>query len=348
MFRLILLLAISLTFVQAETLTVGTKEAPPFSMKSPEGEWEGLAIDLWQEVGRELGYETDFVECTLPEMLDGVASGELDAAVGAITISAKREEQMDFSHPFYSTGLGIVSTSRESAGWMKILLAFFSWEFLEAVFALAAVLLAAGAAVWFFERRKNAEQFGGRDGKTGLAESFWWSAVTMTTVGYGDKAPVTLGGRIVALIWMFLSIIIISSFTASIASSLTVSQFDSSIRGPKDLPRFSVATVKGSTSQVYLRENDIRHETFESLREAMEAVREGDVDTVVYDAPMLRYIVKEEFAGDLKVLPQTFYRQDYGVAFPATSDRREAVNGVILDRITSGWWESVRDSYLGE
>ena len=39
--------------------------------------------------------------------------------------------------------------------------------------------------------------------------AFWWAAVTMTTVGYGDKTPVTTGGRIVGLVWMFTSVIVI-------------------------------------------------------------------------------------------------------------------------------------------
>ncbi|MEM6911364.1 MAG: transporter substrate-binding domain-containing protein [Verrucomicrobiota bacterium] len=329
-----------------ETLQVGTKEAPPFALQSPDGEWRGLAIDLWKEVSEELGYEIVFQERTLPEMLAGVESGELDVAVGALTISAQREQAMDFSHPFFSTGLGIATPAREQPGWLQVLLGFFSFDFLKAILALVAVLLAAGAAVWLFERKRNPEQFGGVPRK-GLGESFWWSAVTMTTVGYGDKAPVTLGGRVVALIWMFLSIIIISGFTASIASSLTVRQFDSAIRGPQDLGRFAVATVAASTSESYLREKGVRFRAFATLEEAMEAVGEGEADCAVFDAPMLRYLVQESFAGQLKVLPQTFYRQDYGFALAAGSVRREEVNSVLLDRIAGPWWAGVQERYLG-
>jgi len=57
----------------------------------------------------------------------------------------------------------------------------------------------------------------------------------MTTVGYGDKAPVTLAGRVVGLLWMPASIILISGFTAAIASALTVGQLDHSISGLDDL-----------------------------------------------------------------------------------------------------------------
>ncbi len=46
----------------------------------------------------------------------------------------------------------------------------------------------------------------------------WWSFVTLTTVGYGDISPTTLGGRIVAIIIMIMGIGILGLFTATIAS----------------------------------------------------------------------------------------------------------------------------------
>ena len=69
-----------------------------------------------------------------------------------------------------------------------------SWA--QVVMALSFVLLLAAFGVWLFERKANAEQFGGSPAR-GLGAAFWWSAVTMTTVGYGDKAPQTKGGRLV-------------------------------------------------------------------------------------------------------------------------------------------------------
>ena len=51
-----------------------------------------------------------------------------------------------------------------------------------------------------------------------LDDAFWWSVVTITTVGYGDMVPTTVGGRIVATCMMFLGIGFLGMFTASIAS----------------------------------------------------------------------------------------------------------------------------------
>ncbi|HID30477.1 MAG TPA: transporter substrate-binding domain-containing protein [Desulfobacterales bacterium] len=329
------------------TLIVGTKEAPPFAMKSADGTWTGISIDLWRQIATDLNLKYELRETDLKGLLDGVASGSLDVAVAALTITPEREEAFDFTHPFHATGLGIAMAWKAGNPWVAVLKRVFSPTFLKVVVTLSVLLLAVGMLVWWFERKTNPQQFGGGPAK-GIGSAFWWSAVTMTTVGYGDKAPVSLAGRVVALIWMFGGIIMISGFTAAIASSLTVAQLESPVKGPGDLSKVRVGTITNSTAASYLRDKRIGYQTYQTAPEGLQAVAEGKIQALVYDAPLLRYLINQGFKGSLQVLPNTFLRQDYGIALPPRSALRETVNRVLLQKISEPAWQDTVYKYLGE
>ena len=350
--RLILFAAVLLSSVicaqtqtPPETLVIGTREAPPFVMKDDQGEWTGLSVSLWEQIAKDLGVETEWQEVSDPEaLIDGVADGSLDASIAAITVTAERARRVDFSQPFFTSGLGIVVPATGDEGWWSLVRALFSLAFLKVVAALSLVLLAAGVGVWFFERGANPEQFGGPPAQ-GLGSAFWWSAVTMTTVGYGDKSPQTLGGRLIALVWMFTSVIIISSFTAQIASSLTVNRIQTEIRQVDDLKRVTVATLAHSAAATWMENERIRSVTFEDLDDALEAVSRGEVAACVYDAPILRYRLQDH--EGLSILPYVFERRDYAIALSVDDTRRQSINVALLEHLRRADWAQMRDRYFG-
>jgi polar amino acid transport system substrate-binding protein len=107
--------------LSCRTLIVGTKEVPPFAMKNSEGTWTGVSIDLWRQIAAELKRPFEFRERDLQGLLDGVADGSLDVAVAALSITTKREEICDFSHPYYVTGLGIAIAPKHKTPWLVVL-----------------------------------------------------------------------------------------------------------------------------------------------------------------------------------------------------------------------------------
>ncbi len=329
----------------ARVLRVGTMQAPPFAMKGEDGEWQGLAIDLWLELAATLGLRFEFEERPLQDLVKDIADGSLDVVVG-LTITGERERVMDFSHPFHTAGLAIaVPRERRGAGWLRVAEQFFSLQFAALLMLLLLVLLVSGVLVWLFERRRNQEMFGGGPAK-GIGSGVWWSAVTMTTVGYGDKAPKTLGGRMVALVWMFASVIILSSFMAAITSSLTLGGLHGSVRGLSDLPRVRVGTLAGSVSAEFLAANNIRFVGFENLSDGLQSLADGTIAAFVQDAPLLVYRVNTDFKDRLEVLPGTFSRQDYGVALSDGSALREPLNVALLAYIHSETWQRLLDAYF--
>lgn len=330
-----------------DQLTIGTKESPPFAMKGPDGKWTGISIDLWQDIATKLKLKYTFKEMNLDQLLAGVTNGTLNAAVAAISVTADREEVLDFTQPFYTTGLGIAVSDKNSAPWLGVLRRLVSWQFLGVIGLLTLVLLVAGFLMWVFERKGNAEQFGGKPWH-GIGSGFWWSAVTMTTVGYGDKSPRTFGGRMIGLVWMFVAIIIISSFTAGITSALTVSQMGSPIKGPKDLPEVRVATVAASTGEAYLKGQHVVYQTYPDASSALAELARGQVDAVVYDAPILQYLARQNYHGRIAVLPRTFIRQDYAIALPQGSPLREKLNLALEREVRSPRWQELIARYLGQ
>lgn len=344
----LLLLWPALAWAQAdpEPLKVGITNVPPFVMQSDTGEWEGISIDLWRQVAQNLGRGYEWVPLAFGELLEQVENGEIDVAVGALTMTADREAAFDFTHPYYQTGLSIAIPPAPEQGLMASLLSLLSWEFLSVVVSLGALLLGVGFVLWLFEHKRNPGQFGGSSAQ-GIGSGFWWAAVTMTTVGYGDKAPVSLAGRSVALVWMFAGLIMVASFTAAITSSLTVNNLRSQIQGPEDLIRATVATIDNTASKQYLQEQRIRHQEYPDLTSAMRSVARGETDAVVYDRALLQYRNLQLGDQPLTLLPVLFQKQLYSLALPAGSMLREPVSEHILKVTETDAWQDNVIKYLG-
>src|SRR5690606_36307403 len=123
------------------------------------------------------------VEDDLEGILDGVRNGKYGVGIAAISITSEREKTLDFSQAYFQSGLGIAVNSDGSGGWLSVATRLFSWQFISAIGALLVLLGIVGVLIWLVERKKNPEQFGGTPWH-GIGAGFWWSAVTMTTVGY--------------------------------------------------------------------------------------------------------------------------------------------------------------------
>lgn len=113
-----------------KTAVVATRQVPPFAIKTDEG-WDGIAIELVRRIGQEMQIKVEYREMSLAQMLQATIDGEVDAAAGAITITADREQVMDFTHPFYSSELGVASRQRPAVTWLSGIKRVFSGAFLQ-------------------------------------------------------------------------------------------------------------------------------------------------------------------------------------------------------------------------
>ncbi len=329
-----------------QPLIVGVKVAPPFVIED-HGHYSGLAIDLWQEVAADHGWKYVYKPYDLEGLLDAVSDSKVDVGLGAITATAAREKRMDFAHPITSSGLGVAVRGGQTAGWLAVVRALVSPAFLKVIASLTLLLLVVGFLVWLLEHKRNPEQFGGTR-RQGIFSGFWWAMVTMTTVGYGDTAPRTVGGRVLGLIWMLAALIIVSFFTASITSALTVGQLSDRVRNAADLSGMQIASVPSSTSAAWLERQKFGYGKARNVDAALADLAAGRVDAVVYDEPLLRWDIQQHFRGKLKVLPLVLERQDYAFALPTGSRLREPIDTSLLQRINAPDWPQRLKRAFGE
>ena len=327
------------------TFTIGIKETPPFTIQDENGNWSGPAVWLIEEILAEMDRTPEFKTMSLTEIFDSLEKNQIDAGIAALSITSDREELVDFTHSFFESGIGIAASDTDTEMWILALRNIFSLRFLQAVFSLLLLLAVVGLFVWLAERKHNPDEFGGRPGK-GIGAGLWWSAVTMTTVGYGDKAPKTLLGRVVGLIWMFMAIIIISGFTAGFASSLTRDTLSSKVEDIRDLNDVKTATVKGSTSADWLSMLKIPYRTSNSIEDLLSELEEGKWDAVVYDKPVLEYYVAKDDLRHIDILKSTFTRENYGIALPPQAPYREKMDILLLQLTQTQEWQDQLNAVL--
>jgi ABC-type amino acid transport substrate-binding protein len=326
-------------------LTVVTKQAAPFAMKASDGTWQGISIDLWRRLADQLHLRYRLVEAaTVEDQMAATNKGQADAAVAAITVTAARLENSDFTQPYYQSGLG-VAVAGGMPNWLPIVRTFVSVRFLQAILVLLMIALMVGVLVWLFERRQN-DHFGGPPAR-GLTSGIWWSAVAMTQAGAAQGAPSSLPGRLLAVVWMIASIITLAVFTGGITSAITTHQLQGLVRNVDDLRALRVGVVNGTSSASFLDRQRIAHQGFVDPTAALSAVQAGKIDAFVYDRPLLSWIVRENYPP-LQVLNVTFDLQNYAIALPLNSELRAPLDVALLEAVTSPWWQQVLYRYLGQ
>lgn len=331
----------------ADTLMVGVAGSEPFVFDRGENQ-KGIAVDIWEELANKKGwvYQYKYMD-NVDDATHALKNGELDVVVGPISITASRVEYLRFSQPFYNSSLAIVSRADKLNLWDKIK-PLFSLNLLYAVFVFVFILSIVGTLFWLAERKASPDQFP-KDPINGIGNGMWMAIVTMTTVGYGDKAPITLAGRIIAGSWMVISIIFATSMVAGIASTLTVSSIGTStITNIEELSGKSAASISGSPSEHFIKENKVKLKSVDDLEGAMKLLKNKEVDAVIYDRPQLLYYISEHQNENLHIAKAEYFKQGYGFAFPLTSDKVYGVNRTLLELAEDQKIVNVVESYLAK
>jgi ABC-type amino acid transport substrate-binding protein len=343
----IFLLSMGNLNAQSDTLKIAVYDSPPFGMIDDQGEFGGLMVELWEDVAGEMDVHYSYAATDMEGLINGLQNGTYDIGLGAISITPQRERLIDFSHAVNPSGTGIATAKNANSQtfWKKWTPIFIN--LLELIVTLFVMLMISALIVYLVEKKYNHEEQSDRNIAT-ITDGIWWSAVTMTTVGYGDKVPRSSIGKILGILWIFVSIIFFSLFTANTSAQLINYDLISDIRTLDDLRKVTVVAVARSSGEEFLIREDVNYIPVETIEEAIELVLSGESDAVVSNVPVLKYHNKINYRRQLLISDKLLLRNNMGMAFPEESQLLEEIDIIILQKISEPKWQLAVHKYLDD
>lgn len=324
-------------------LRVALAGAPPFVMEK-NGVPVGFAIDLWQNIATEHGWQFSYKKYdTTDAALDAVAKGECDVLVGNTSITSERERTVEFSQPFYRSGLQIM-VSEQRAPVMRFLAKLLDPQNLEVLLGIALAVLIFTIIVEAFERRHNPDFPKGR--AAGLAEAFYY-VMGLVTGKSSYKGFSGVLGRVVLVCWMIASLFVVSYVTGVITSSMTADALNK-IKNPGDLKDRMVGLIGGSESEDYAREQNLDYVPYHDMDTAVAALVKGKVECLIGDAPVLEYYDFTHPRIPIHEVGPVFQPVNYGFAVPLNSPLGEPINITILRLFEGEYFKELGRTYFGE
>ncbi|GAB2282904.1 hypothetical protein Dimus_017439 [Dionaea muscipula] len=323
---------------------------------SSTGTFTGYCIDVFTAAVELLPYAVPYElipfgdgrnnpSCT--DLIEAMTRGAYDAAIGDIVITTNRTRVADFTQPYIESGLVVVAPvdAPESNSWA------FMKPFTPLMWCVTGMaFLAVGIVVWTLEHRIN-DEFRGPPARQ-LVTVLWFSFSTMFFAH--KENTVSSWGRLVLLIWLFVVLILNSSYTASLTSMLTVQQLSSPIKGIESLISSTdpIGYQRGSFTPNYLmQEYNIPHSRLIPLNSADEYTnalkkgpRNGGVAALVDERAYLDLYLQTrcEFA----IVGKEFTKNGWGFAFPRDSPLAADMSTAILKLSENGELQRINDKWL--
>lgn len=329
-----------------EKLKIAVFERPPYSFKNKEGVWTGVSIELWEQIAGQLGLAYKYVEVPLEDVYEKLHAGTCDLSL-VLAISSEHLDQVEFTEPYLFSN-GAVVTLRKS--FLDGLLAFSSYLGTKEVFF---ILLAMVVGMVFFslllvlvERKYDRGHFAGPS-LTGFGSALWFSAVTMTTTGYGDKTPTSALGRSITFFWMLVGVLLIALFTGTIASSITTAEIHNSIVRFEDLSRFRVGCIEGSRMDLLLKERGIPATRFAAPEDAFAGFSDKAINAFVGDVVSLEYVMTHRAPGKFKISPIPGAEMIYAFASKPNLPEQAEINRLLLNISLAPGWRTKAQKWTG-
>lgn len=333
----------------ATVLTVAVTGSAPF-VNDADGaggyDPKGIAVDLWRQVARRGDLRFRLVPFdNADSALEALTQNTADVAVGPLSATSQRAQRVSFCQPFFQARLGIAAPEAGLDLWQRVA-PFLSAAFLGGLIAFLLILVGVGAALWLAERGSNADF--PKNASAGIGVGVWLAMVTMTTVGYGDKAPHTPRGRFIAGVWMLVSMISVSSLTAFLATAATLAGLSHpSLQRAEDLRGRRVAVVDGTTGADFARRRGARVVAAADLDAALDRVEAGEADAVVFDRPALRWRLSQRGNLAFVLSPHGYEPVGYAFATRHGDPLHDTLDAILLELAEEDATASIVERWLG-
>ncbi|KAK7246402.1 hypothetical protein RIF29_41270 [Crotalaria pallida] len=188
-------------------------------------QYSGFCIDIFEKVHGLLNYDLPYeyhpIDGTYDDLVQLVYNKSYDAVVGDMTILEERLQYVDFTVPYAESGLSMIApTKSEESAWLFT--KPFTWElWMVTGFILIYTML----VVWYLERKPNPDFHG--NWKSQISTALWFTFSSLF-FAHREKMHSNLT-RVVMASWLFLVLILNSSYTASLSSMLTVKQLQPNV-----------------------------------------------------------------------------------------------------------------------
>ena len=320
-------------------LTVGVADQPPLVIAAEDNVYDGLAVQLWEAVAERADVLYDFRQVKRSEAAGLLKRGELDVFLTA-TPATGSTDTTSHSPIYFSSNLAVAS--QNSSKLMGVARGLLSMTFLKIILALSGLLLVIGVFMWLAERKKNEDQFGGTTAE-GIGDGFWWAGVTLTTIGYGDKAPITLPGRVIAMLWMLIGLAVSASLTAAMVSLADSS--GTSLQLPGDLKDARNVIVEGHGLIPFLERQGVDYVEVPNLQTGFRRVSNDSADHLVANEMELTYLANER-SSSLNVQSSRIEPNYYAISFRQNLPQAAALSEAVRATTTSVAWPKWLEEYV--
>lgn len=330
-----------------QSLKIGIHISPPFVMKDKD-HLTGMAIDLWDLLASNLDLQTEYKEYdTISELVNATSNHEVDVAVTNLTISKERAERIDFTHPWFDSGLRIMVSEDKSTGFVQLFKGLHESGHVRVYIGLVAIIFLFSLVLTFFDRRFD-KSFP-TTWRDGFAESFY-TVMSVATSGNPPSRKNLFGwlGRIWQGVWLVCGIAVLAYVTSSITSVMTTISLNNQINNVSDLAGHRVGVFTGSIAEKYARDHRLDAIAYDHISEAAKALQNNEIRAIIADAPVLEYYAHTHPSASVEVLGPLFELDKYGFGLHHDSTLTRSLTIEVIGAYESGKIAELRTKYFGE